>query len=383
LSDSLGEKSSRRPKPKWPANLWGMLVLFVFLIMVASGILMSVLTLLVIRFKLVNTEHPRFFLMLTFVLITSVLIGTAITALTGRKLLAPITSLSEAAKEVAKGNFTVRLSYESHQVRELGEMAANFNRMAQELNSIETLRNDFVVNVSHEFKTPIAAIEGYASLLQDPDLPASERLEYSGLIMESTKQLSSLTSNILKLSKLENQEFVLGKNDYDLDEQIREALLLLEPLWSGKELRLEIALDSVRYCGDEELLMQVWLNLLANAIKFTDSGGEIAVSLTSNGEWAAVRIADTGIGMTEQVQRRIYERFFQADRSRALEGNGLGLALVRRIVDLCGGDVRVDSKPGLGSVFTVMLPVGRLERPAVGGIKKHEGVVTERASRSE
>ncbi|WP_438431212.1 ATP-binding protein [Gorillibacterium sp. sgz500922] len=357
MSGAADDKNRR--KAKWPGNLWGTLVLFVFLIMLASAFLMSILTFLVFRFGWAGEGHSNVLLLTIMVLITSILIGTAMTAVTGRKLLAPITSLSGAAQEVAKGNFAVRLPYEHHPVRELGTMAVNFNRMAQELGGIETLRSDFVVNVSHEFKTPIAAIEGYASLLLDPDLPETERQEYSRLIMESTKQLSSLTSNVLKLSKLENQEFVPAKTEYDLDEQIREALLLLEPLWSGKELRLEIALDSVRYRGDEELLMQVWLNLLSNAIKFTEPGGEIAVSLVRAADRAVVRIADSGIGMPQEVQRRIYERFYQADRSRSREGNGLGLALVRRIVELCEGDIGVESVPGEGTVFTVSVPIQR------------------------
>ncbi|WP_199825320.1 HAMP domain-containing sensor histidine kinase [Gorillibacterium timonense] len=331
--------------------------MFVFGIMLSAAILMGIMTHLIIKFNLARVGQPNFIWVILIVATTSVLLGTALSALSGRKLLAPLTELSNAAKEVAKGNFDVRLTYDNHKVRQLGEMARNFNKMVQELSGIETLRSDFVVNVSHEFKTPIAAIEGYAALLQDKGLSEEEFHEYSRLIMESTKQLSSLSSNILKLSKLETQEITLDESEFHLDEQIRQALLLLEPLWSDKELNLEIQLDPIRYTGDEELLMQVWINLLGNAIKFTEREGEISVESTVTEEAITVTIADTGIGMTEEVCKRVFERFYQADGSRALEGNGLGLPLARRIVELCGGDIVVESEPGVGSVFTVRLPV--------------------------
>jgi signal transduction histidine kinase len=341
---------------KQSGNLWGILVQMVFLIMMAAAFLMSLMAFAIVNFQIFNLNRFNVLWPIVFAMISSVLIGTGITALAGRKILAPITELSEAAKEVAKGNFKVRLGSENHRVQILGEMAANFNKMVQELNSIETLRNDFTVNVSHEFKTPIAAIEGYASLMQDKDLTVEERQEYSRLIMESTRQLSSLSSNILKLSKLENQEFVLEKARFDLDEQIRHAILLLESQWSEKLLNLDIALDSVRFYGNEDLLMQVWLNLLGNAVKFTDEGDEIAVSLTVSGNTVVVRIADTGIGMSAEVLGHIFEKFYQGDKSRSAEGNGLGLSLVRRIIDLCGGSIAVESNPGEGSAFTVTLP---------------------------
>lgn len=285
------------------------------------------------------------------------LTGTAITAIVGRKLLAPINDLSEAAKRVAKGDFSARVAHEEHKVDVIGEMAVNFNGMVQELGGMETLRNDFIVNVSHEFKTPIAAIEGYATLMQDQGLSPKEREDYSRLIIESTRQLSSLSSNILKLSKLENQEIVGGKIEFALDEQLRQALLLLEAQWNDKALNLDLALEPVVYYGNEELLMQVWLNLLGNAIKFTDDGGEIAVSLFGTEVAVTVQISDSGTGMTEEVMKRIFEKFYQGDKSRSAEGNGLGLPLVRRIVELSGGSVAVESTPGKGAAFTVILPV--------------------------
>lgn len=197
------------------------------------------------------------------------------------KILLPINRLREATKEVAKGNFNVQL-YENIKIEEFREMAKDFNKMVQELQGIETLRTDFVTNVSHEFKTPITAIEGYAALLQNSDLPAEEREEYAGKIISSTRQLSMLTNNILKLSKLENQEIIIEKTEFSLDEQIRQALLLLEPQWSGKQLDLEIQLAETGFYGSEELLMQVWINILGNAVKFSREYGNLSVTLTES-----------------------------------------------------------------------------------------------------
>ncbi|MEK5447269.1 MULTISPECIES: HAMP domain-containing sensor histidine kinase [Paenibacillus] len=344
-------------RPGKNGNLWGALVLSVFLILLCDGILMFGLSMLIVKSGLIDVGRFHIFWPVSVLLLASVLTGTAITAIVGRKLLAPINDLSEAAKRVAKGDFSARVAHEDHKVDVIGEMAVNFNSMVQELGGMETLRNDFIVNVSHEFKTPIAAIEGYASLMQDQELSPEERADYSRLIIESTRQLSSLSSNILKLSKLENQEIVAGRIKFALDEQLRQALLLLEAQWNDKALNLDLTLEPVVYYGNEELLMQVWLNLLGNAIKFTDSGGEITVSLAQTEHAVTVRIKDSGTGMTEEVMIRIFEKFYQGDKSRSAEGNGLGLALVRRIVELNGGNVSAESVPGKGSVFTVILPV--------------------------
>ncbi len=193
--------------------------------------------------------------------------------------------------------------------------------------------------------------------MQDHDLSPKERQEYSRLIIESTRQLSSLSSNILKLSKLENQEYIVDKSQFGLDEQIRQALLLLEAQWNDKNINLDLDLEPVVFYGNEDLLMQVWLNLLGNAIKFTDRGGGIAVHLSTTGHAVTVTITDSGIGMTEEVMKHIFVKFYQGDKSRSAEGNGLGLPLVRRIVELCGGEVSVESKVGEGSVFVVTFPV--------------------------
>jgi len=337
-------------------SLWWSFVSLVFASILASSFLMALLAFIYLRYGNLYIHGRNHFAPILFIMVFSLVTGNIITMYVGKKILSPITDFSNAAKEIAKGNFDIDLN-ESHRVREISEVAHHFNIMVQELRSIETLRNDFVVNVSHEFKTPIAAIEGYATLLQDKDITKEEHDEYTGMIVDSARQLSTLSGNILKISKLENQEVITDKGEYRLDEQIRQALLLLESIWTPKQLSLNIELEKCVYYGNEELMMQVWLNLLGNAIKFTPEGGEISVSLTSKDHCIDVIISDTGIGMTKSVRKHIFEKFYQGDHARYAEGNGLGLPLVSRIINLCGGKVEVISELGEGSTFTVKLPV--------------------------
>ena len=287
-------------------------------------------------------------------LILSILISLALWS----KILLPLGAISQAAKLVAKGDFSVRLE-PGRSLRELNELTDHFNRMVQELGSIESFQSDFVTNISHEFKTPLAAIEGYATLLQNPSLSRAEQQEYVRIILDSTRQLSSMSGNILLLSRLEKQEIVTGNAFFKLDEQIRQTLLLLEPLWEKKYLDLDLALPSFRYYGNAELLQQVWMNLLQNAIKFTPNGGTLSVSLEQREKQVVVSISDTGIGMDEATQERIFEKFYSKSRSEDQKGNGLGLSITRRIVDLFGGSITVKSKPEEGSCFTVVLPVNQ------------------------
>lgn len=337
-------------------GLWWYFVSLVFLITLSFILIMSMLAFLYIQVGNTTLVHKKPLPLILFIILcSSLVIGTAITVMVGRKILSPITDFSKAAKEIAKGNFDIYLS-ESHHVNEISDVAHHFNIMVQELRSIETLRNDFVVNVSHEFKTPIAAIEGYATLLQEDHLSKDEHDEYTGMIIDSARQLSNLSGNILKISKLENQEMLTEQNEYRLDEQLRQALLLLEPLWAPKQINLNIELDEINYYGNEELMMQVWLNVIGNAIKFTSECGEISVSLHLNSPWISIVISDTGIGMPPAVRKHIFEKFYQGDPTRSAEGNGLGLPLVARIISLSGGTIEVSSVPEEGSTFTIKLP---------------------------
>ena len=271
-----------------------------------------------------------------------------------RGFIHPIEALVQALKKVAAGDFEVRLPEDAGN-EELKEVNKNFNKMVKELNSMELLQSDFIQNVSHEIKTPLSAMKGYAILLRSAEL-SEPYCGYVEQILEGTGRLSDLTGNILRLSKLEHQQIVSEKHVFALDEQLRQAVLFLEPVWNKKEVLMELHLPELWFYGNEELLFQVWTNLLSNAVKFTPAGGQVTVTLAEKGENVCVEVRDTGVGMTEEVKKHIFEKFYQGDRNRSMEGNGLGLALVRKITELCGGSVTVESELNQGSVFTVILP---------------------------
>lgn len=335
-------------------SLFPRLIISVFFI-----ILISLFVITSIVFGIFKFGHLPFILgkrLVPFIglLILSITISAFFTLIVGHRIFMPIEALIQATKKVAKGDLSVHLD-ENYRENTVRDMNIYFNKMVRELRGIETFKSDFIVNVSHEFKTPIATIEGYATLLQDKELSEAEHDEYTKMIIESSRQLSILSSNILKLSKLENQEIVAEATVYQLDEQIRQALLLLEVNWSKKNLELDIDLIPIHFYGSEELLIQVWVNLLSNAIKFTPENGSIHIILRQLSIWAIVEISDTGIGMTENTQKHIFDKFYQEDRNRKVDGNGLGLTLVKRIIDLCGGEIEVKSEYGKGSTFIVKL----------------------------
>lgn len=323
-------------------------VLGVFIIV--SGVWLLLYRLNVLSFNPLGRRIP--ILALCFV---SLLIGVTIALFVGKLIIVPIQNISNAFNELSQGNFSVKVS-ENERIAEIRDMSRRFNAMTFDLSHIETLRSDFIVNVSHEFKTPIAAIEGYATLLQNPKLPDDRRELYVAKILDNSGKLSELSSNILMLSKLENRQTVPQNVDFRLDEQIRKAVLRLENKWSAKNLDFDVDLPSQMYYGCEQLLEQVWSNILDNAIKHSPQDGIIRVSLCKQGDTVTVIISDSGDGMSEDVMKHIFEKFYQGDPSRGAEGNGLGLALVKRILDLCGGEVDVKSAPGEGAAFFVTLP---------------------------
>lgn len=286
--------------------------------------------------------------------IVCIILGTIITAFISRTILQPIRDLNKATTEVAKGNFSVRVREPMD--LEYGRLTKNFNKMAEELSGIETLRGDFISNVSHEFKTPLASIQGFAKLLQDENISDADRKEYTQIIIDETSRLSKLSSNILRLSKLENQTTIGKKTRFSLDEQIRKIIVMLEPEWSKKNINLDIALDDISYFGNEELMGQIWQNIINNAIKFTPENGEIKVQLYQTEKNITARISDNGIGISFEAKEKIFEKFYQGDHSRKTEGNGLGLALVKRIVDLCGGKIYVETPYEGGVCFVIELP---------------------------
>lgn len=335
-------------------KLWGIFILIVALTLIFSFLATTVIIFVSIHLGLLKPFEPVSWLPSINIGLTAILIAMGLTTVISRHLFLPIQNLIHALDEVASGNFKVQLP-ENGVWSEIREMNMNFNKMVKELNSTEMLQSDFIQNVSHEIKTPLAAIEGYVSLLSQSSISGQEK-EYLDRIQESTRQLSSLTGNILKLSKLENQQVVAEKHVFSLDEQIRQVIVTMEPLWSKKQLDMDIHLPETRYYGNEDLMVQIWSNLLSNAIKFTPENGLVSVRLSWQDSSICIRISDSGIGMSEEIQRHIFDKFYQAESSRSIEGNGLGLALVKKILALCGGSITVSSRPGFGSTFTVLLP---------------------------
>lgn len=291
--------------------------------------------------------------------LASLLLGTVIALYVGRLIVRPVQNISEAFDALSAGNFDVKVS-ENEKLREIREIAQHFNAMTHDLSHIETLRSDFVANVSHEFKTPIAAIEGYATLLQNRNLSPEKHNHYVEKILENSRRLSSLSGNVLMLSKLENQEIVPGKSEFRLDEQLRKCILLLENKWAEKNIEFDMELPKLNYYGSEPLLSQVWINILDNAIKHSPNGGVVHIAIWQTDALITVTITDHGDGMSEEVQKHMMEKFYQGDNSHKAEGNGLGLALVKRIIELCKGTIEVESSPGKGAKFIINFPQNKL-----------------------
>ena len=303
-------------------------------------------------------SNDSLYWIVNFVIILSfigcIVIGTIITAFVGRTILKPLHEISRATSEVARGNFKVRVRVPDD--IEYGMLANNFNKMAGQLSEIETLRGDFISSVSHEFKTPLASIQGFAKLLQDENISEEDRKEYTQVIIDETSRLTKLSTNILKLTKLENQKTIGKKSKFLLDEQIRKIIVMLEPEWSRKNIELDVDLEEITYIGNEELMAQIWQNIINNAIKFTGEGGNIGVKLYRSEQCIVVKISDDGPCIPDEKRTKIFEKFYQGDHSRSTDGNGLGLALVQRVVELCNGSVWVENTAPTGVCFTVQLP---------------------------
>ncbi|MBE6979900.1 MAG: HAMP domain-containing histidine kinase [Ruminococcaceae bacterium] len=268
----------------------------------------------------------------------------------------PVKQILEAADKIMQGDFSVRIEKVADFAGETGfnEIIKAINAMTAELQGTETLRTDFIANVSHELKTPLAVMGNYATMLQQPGITDEERREYAKSISESARRLAQLITNILKLNKLENQQIFPQNEEFDLGELLCACLLQFEDAWEEKELDIETDIeDDVRIRSDAELLSLVWNNLISNAVKFTPRGGTVGVRLKTEGDQVVVSVSDTGCGIKPEVGQHIFEKFYQGDTSHATQGNGLGLALVKRVVDIFSGEIGVQSVYGKGSTFTV------------------------------
>ena len=272
----------------------------------------------------------------------------------------PVKIIIEATERIMQGDFSVRVApMHGAGMEGFNQIGIAINAMAKELSGTETLRTDFIANVSHELKTPLAVMGNYATMLQRPGITEEERCEYAKAISEAARKLAQLITNILKLNKLENQQIFPQPKEFDLGEQLCESLLGFEDAWEAKNLVIETDIeDGVRIKSDPELLSLVWNNLISNAVKFTPDGGTVGLSLKTQGGSVVVQVRDTGCGMKPEVGQHIFEKFYQGDTSHATQGNGLGLALVKRVVDILNGEIGVQSVYGQGSTFTVRIRRG-------------------------
>lgn len=269
----------------------------------------------------------------------------------------PVKAITDAAEKIMNGDFSARVKHMYGSGMEgFNQIGESINAMANELSGVETLRTDFIANVSHEMKTPLAVMQNYGTLLQAHDLTDDTRIEYAKAITESSRRLADMMTNILKLNKLENQQIYGELTTFNLDEQLCECLLQYESIWERKGIEIETSIEEgVLISADAELLSLVWNNLFSNAFKFTDNGGKVSLSLNADDKYATVKVSDTGCGMSAEVGAHIFEKFYQADESRATQGNGLGLALVKRVIDIMQGEISVESTVGVGSSFTVRI----------------------------
>ena len=356
-------------KPKFRSVLRAVnnyVVFFMIVAFVVSCCMMLFVTTLANTMGLVFTaENIADAAKLTFgnVLLLTLLSGTFDYFRRKQMVERPVRQILEAADKIMAGDFSVRIEPVKDFAGETGfnEVIRCFNKMTQELAGTETLRTDFIANVSHELKTPLAVIGNYATMLQQPGLSEEDRLEYAKAISLSSRRLAALITNILKLNKLENQQIFPQLEEYDLGEQLCRSLLQFEDAWEAKELNIETDMEeAVRIRSDPELLSLVWNNLISNAVKFTPEGGTVGVSLKREGNQVVVSVRDTGCGMKPETGCHIFEKFYQGDTSHATQGNGLGLALVKRVVDILQGEITVESVYGQGSTFTVKIKGGSL-----------------------
>lgn len=352
------DKKKRPSAPhrfRQPSLRWAMIT-FIFAILLNAALVTSSSFMLLRRTRLLEPVTKSHLYPL-FLMLLCIAIAALLAAVFLDDRIKPIHRVNEAMKRVSKGDFSERVD-DSKCTGEIRELVQSYNHMAEELSGIEMFREDFINNFSHEFKTPIVSIRGFARQLERDDLTDEQRREYTRIIVSESERLANMSSNVLLLTKLENQQIVTDKKRYRLDEQLRSCILLMEKQWSDKNLELQLDLDELNYFGNEEMMSHIWLNLISNAIKYSPEGALLELGCMQVQDFLLVRVGDHGEGMDAATQLRIFEKFYQGDSAHAAEGNGLGLSLAHRIVELCGGKIAVNSAPGEGSVFSVYLPIG-------------------------
>ncbi|MBR6603492.1 MAG: HAMP domain-containing histidine kinase [Clostridia bacterium] len=331
-------------------------MLFLLLIVSISALIMAGVLLLLILFGAIPASIMARAWVTPIIVCAGCILGALLASFLMRFYIRPLDDIVAATKRISEGDFSVRVDRKTH-VFEIGLLVDNFNSMAKELEGTEMFRSDFINNFSHEFKTPIVSIRGFAKQLQSEDLTDEEKKKYAEIIASESERLSNMATNVLLLSKLENQQLVGEKKPYSLDEQLRDCILLFEKDWEQKNIEMDVELDEIEYNGNEELMSHIWINLIGNAVKYTGDGGRIEIHACIREGNAVVSVSDNGIGMNGDVLEKIFDKFYQGDKSHSERGNGLGLSLVKRIMELCEGSIKVESELSRGTKFTVLLPL--------------------------
>lgn len=325
----------------------------VMFIMLLAGIISVILFIILTKLNIPGFNSSPWIRLISLSL-ASFIIGSLVSVAVSNSLLKTSQELIKGTQQIAKGDYKVKIPTINQHQTEINELIGNFNKMAQALDNVEIIHNDFINNFSHEFKTPIVSIKGFAKQLQESDLTEAERQESIQIIISESERLAQLSSNILQLSRLENHEIVrLQLQPYSLDEQLRNCLLLLQQKWEEKELQLELNLEPVTFNGDQEMMVSLWLNLLSNAIKFSQPQGIVTLKCYYVADQIKVKISDTGIGMEDTVRQHIFDKFYQGDPAHQEIGSGLGLAIAQRITTLHQGKISVRSFLGEGTTFTL------------------------------
>jgi two-component system phosphate regulon sensor histidine kinase PhoR len=350
----------RKAHPRLIGFAW-----FIFVLCLVNGMLAVSFILTSYVFKVIQWQPPVILAQIINTFLGLLLVGTII-GFVGRfarkrgwipemNVFAPII---DALERIARGDFSVRVGNEFEDNQIVSKLATSVNKMALELDQMENMRQEFISNVSHEIQSPLTSIRGFALALENDQLSVEERRHYLSIIKEESSRLSRITEDLLRLASLESEQLIFKPKPYRLDSQIRNLVLACEPQWRDKAIDMDISLEKLEIIADEDLLGQVWTNLIHNSIKFTPQAASIKVVLLSRDGQAEFKISDAGIGISEEDQAHIFERFYKADtsRTRSNGGSGLGLSIVKKIVDLHHGRIEVESKLGQGTTFTVSLP---------------------------
>ena len=340
------------------------LSLGVFFCFLAANVLTGVTFVFLLQSGFFRVWRLTSTVLIALLFLASTVVGSVGAILLSRFFLQPIDNLRKAMERVTNGDYSASVEITEHRFeanRTIAQLEDSFNSMTVELRNTELMRNDFISNFSHEFKTPIASIKGMAKQLYAGETDAEQSNEFLKIIYEESSRLADLSNVILLLTRLEKQQIVPEQTLFSLDEQLRRCMLLFEDAWSQKNIDLDMDLEEINYYSNEELLAHIWNNLFGNAIKFTPPNGKITVKARKTDKGVTVCVKDTGMGMDEATKARIFDKFYQGDTSHTTPGNGLGLALVKKVLDLVSGHIEVQSTPGKGSEFTVFLPAIQCE----------------------